>query len=204
MAGRTQSIPFTGRVNSDRAATPRLRGAFEDGNTVRLLDIFDEEPHEKKRSRTRDDRMRAEARAKVRAKERAKARARARVRARRSGRAEEATRAKALAPAMSAGFVIAITMVSILTVVFCIHYLKLRSQVIHQSETIAAMETSLSRLKADNDAYENSAQASVNMEDVKETALNKLGMHYATESQIRYYNADDESYVRQYEKLGGG
>ena len=39
------------------------------------------------------------------------------------------------------------------------------------------------------------------MEEVKDAALNKLGMHYAAESQIRYYDADDDCYVRQYESV---
>jgi len=41
------------------------------------------------------------------------------------------------------------------------------------------------------------------MDDVRQTALSKLGLHYATESQIGYYNADDESYVRQYTDING-
>ena len=94
-----------------------------------------------------------------------------------------------------------LTVVCVVTLLLCVHYLQLRSQVIHQNETIAEMESTLSRLKADNDAYADEAQSSLDMEAVKNTALNKLGLHYATESQIRYYNADDESYVRQYENV---
>ena len=56
----------------------------------------------------------------------------------------------------------------------------------------------------DNDAYYKQAMASVTMEDVKDTALNKLGMHYASESQIRYYDSSNESYVRQYESVPAG
>ena len=94
-----------------------------------------------------------------------------------------------------------LTVVCVVTLLLCVHYLQLRSQVIHQNETIAEMESALSRLKAENDAYADEAQSSLDMEAVKETALNELGLHYATESQIRYYNADDESYVRQYENV---
>ncbi len=94
-----------------------------------------------------------------------------------------------------------LTVVCVVTLLLCVHYLQLRSQVIHQNETIAEMENALSRLKADNDAYADEAQSSLDMEAVKERALNELGLHYATESQIRYYNADDESYVRQYENV---
>ena len=198
MAARTTGYPTRRRVNSDRDATHRTRTLFEDGNTVRLLDIFDDPaPVRTKtapapRTRSREE-MRDHMRAKMRARTRAKARANA-----------WGGQTRAHARTMSAGYVVALTAVCIFTLFLCIHYLQLRSQVIHQNELIAATETTLSRLKADNDAYEHKALASLNMEDVKDTALNKLGLHYATESQIRYYNADDESYVRQYEKIGGG
>ena len=47
-------------------------------------------------------------------------------------------------------------------------------------------------------AYEKQTEASVDLEAIRKTALNRLGMHYATESQIRYYSAEENSYVRQY------
>ncbi|MGN0363829.1 MAG: hypothetical protein ACI4ET_13455 [Bilifractor sp.] len=108
---------------------------------------------------------------------------------------------RARAKNMSAGYVLFLSVVCIATVFLCIHYLQLRSDLTNQTEQIASMETTLSQLKADNDAYYKATMASVSMDDVRNTALNKLGMHYATESQIRYYNADDESYVRQYQSV---
>ena len=60
------------------------------------------------------------------------------------------------------------------------------------------MRTSLSKLQADNDAVYRQVIAGIDVNDIKATAINKLGMHYATESQIKYYDAADESYVRQY------
>jgi len=103
--------------------------------------------------------------------------------------------------ALGAGYVLVLTAVCVVTLLCCVYYLQLRSRVIHQNETIAAMESTLNQLRADNDAYADSAQASLDMEAVKDRALNELGLHYASESQIRYYNADDESYVRQYENV---
>ncbi|MEE1114670.1 MAG: hypothetical protein UHN88_06290 [Eubacterium sp.] len=111
---------------------------------------------------------------------------------------------RARAKSMSVGYVLFLGVMCIVSMAICIHYLRLRSDLITQTETIAEMETSLSKLQADNDAYYKQAQASVSMDDVKNTALNTLGMHYATESQIRYYNADNESYVRQYESVPSG
>lgn len=99
---------------------------------------------------------------------------------------------------MSVGYVLFLTAVCVITVFLCIHYLQLRETYTNQAETIAVMETRLSRLQADNDAYEKQTEASVDLEAIRKTALNRLGMHYATESQIRYYSAEENSYVRQY------
>lgn len=101
------------------------------------------------------------------------------------------------------GYIFFLTAVCIASVYFCIHYLQLRSALINQNETIASMQSTLSQLTEDNDALYRSTMASVSMDDVRQTALSKLGLHYATESQISYYNADDESYVRQYTDING-
>ncbi|MDY2838677.1 MAG: hypothetical protein SOT60_12200 [Bilifractor sp.] len=110
---------------------------------------------------------------------------------------------RARAKNMSAGYVLFLSAVCIVTVFLCIHYLQLRSDLTNQTEKIASMQNTLNQLKADNDAYYKATMASLSMDDVKDTALNKLNMHYATESQIRSYNAEDESYVRQYQSLSG-
>jgi cell division septal protein FtsQ len=101
------------------------------------------------------------------------------------------------------GYILFLTAVCIASVYFCIHYLQLRSELINQNETIAAMQNDLSKLTTDNDALYKSALASVSMDDVRQTALTTLNLHYATESQIRYYDANDESYVRQFTDIDG-
>ena len=108
---------------------------------------------------------------------------------------------RARARSIGIGYVAFLTAVCLVSLFLCIHYLQLRSQLINQTETIAAMESKLSRLRADNDAYYKQAQASLDLEAIRETALNDLDMHYAGESQIRYYSVDGESYVRQYKEV---
>ena len=39
------------------------------------------------------------------------------------------------------------------------------------------------------------------IEDVKEAALMRLDMHYASSDQIEYYTLDQDSYVRQYKDV---
>ena len=70
-----------------------------------------------------------------------------------------------------------------------------------QYEQIAEKESEYNRLKNDNDARYNQVMGSVSMEDVKAAAENRLGMHYAGEDQIMYYDLTDGSYVRQYKDV---
>ncbi|MBR2562600.1 MAG: hypothetical protein IKE31_10715 [Eubacterium sp.] len=201
MAGRYRTTTRSNmrRVNTAGTGNNRNRRVYVDGNTVRVLDDYEEYSAGRKKkplSRKAQHRRAREDREILASAERSRKRRIKRMRA-------QQKRNKALAHSMGAGYMLMLTVVCVLTLCFCIHYLQLRSQSINQSETIAEMESSLNRLRADNDAFENELHASLNLEEIKDTALNKLGLHYATESQIRYYNADNESYVRQYKAVSG-
>ena len=112
-------------------------------------------------------------------------------------------RNRARAKNIGIGYVIFLAAVSIATLFLCVNFLQQKATLTTQSETIAQKESELNRLKADNDAYYNTAMASVTLDDVKDAALNRLGMHYATESQIIYYSTDEDSYLRQYQDVPG-
>ncbi len=99
------------------------------------------------------------------------------------------------------GYVFFLALICVFTMTLCVRYLQKKAELTRQNEIIAAKESQLNKLKADNDAYYAQVLASLTLEDVKEAALNRLGLHYATESQIQYYNAAENSYVRQYQNL---
>ena len=42
------------------------------------------------------------------------------------------------------------------------------------------------------------------LEDVKNAAINRLGMHYPDSEHMRYYTLTDDSYVRQYTDVSTG
>ena len=168
------------RVNSERteekrAQRERVRGRYEeDGNAVRWL----EEPVQEETPERKKPGPR-----KV---------------------SEQTRKNRARAASMGPGYVLFLTLVCVASVFLCIHYLKLRETLTNQEETIAAMRSSLSDLQADNDASYREVLAEIDVEDIRATAINKLGMHYATESQIEYYDSTDESYVRQYTSVPSG
>ena len=107
------------------------------------------------------------------------------------------------AMSMSRGFVVFLSAMSIVAMFMCVSYVQLKTEITRQTKKIASLQTDLNDLKSDNDALENSYEASVDLTQVYETATEKLGMHYPNEKQIILYNADGSGYVRQYADVPG-
>lgn len=80
-------------------------------------------------------------------------------------------------------------------------YVSLQNSVTTRLNNIAALQNELSELNADNNAAESRISTSTNLSDVKEAAINRLGMVYATSSQIVYYNTDTSDYMSQYHDI---
>lgn len=197
------------RVNS-RSYRRQMRHTVEDGNAVRVPE-WEREPGRAPKKRSAPERRperqsapertpkRQSAPEKTRTGRKKKQTRQTRVRSRATQRRLEENRARETR--FGVGYVAFLSAVCIITVLLCINYLHLRSRVTTQTVKIASMESSLSSLKQDNDAYYKDVIASVTIDDVREAALNRLGMHYPSEDEIRYYSTDDGSYVRQYQDV---
>ena len=98
---------------------------------------------------------------------------------------------------MNPGYVIFLTLAMIVTVVVCIQYLMLRSDVTNKVKELAKLEAQLNEMKAENDDTENRITGAVDLEEVKYRAMNELGMQYAHSDQIVAYECEDTDYVRQ-------
>lgn len=102
---------------------------------------------------------------------------------------------------MNMPYVVFLAVASIATVFVCINFLQLQAQGITYRNEIARLESRLSTMKLANDnAYEN-AISSVNMEEVKDIAINELGMVYADEGQVITYSRQEGDYIRQYREI---
>lgn len=103
--------------------------------------------------------------------------------------------------AISRGFVAFLAVCCLITTVLCVSYLQERSRLITLNDEIGILESQYTRIKGDNDAKYNQIISSFTMEDVKDAALNRLGMHYAGADQVQYYSLSQDSYVRQYKEV---
>ena len=102
---------------------------------------------------------------------------------------------------MNVPYVSFLTAVSVATVFVCVNFLQHQSEGISYRNEIASLESQLTEQKLANDNAYEEALSSVNMEDVKNIAVNDLGMTYADEGQIIIYSNQDGDYIRQYTEI---
>ena len=102
---------------------------------------------------------------------------------------------------LSRGYVVFLVLICAATVFMCVNYLRLKATITTQQSNNETLASELSSMKAENDALYDSVMGSLDLESIKETAINQYGMHYATQDQIIWYNADNSGYARQYQKV---
>ena len=76
-----------------------------------------------------------------------------------------------------------------------------QSQVTQRMEHIASLESQITDLKADNDARYKEIVTAVDLDYIKDVAINQLGMQYATEDQIIYYSVEKDNFMDQYSDI---
>lgn len=102
---------------------------------------------------------------------------------------------------MNTAYTLFLAFAAIATLSVCVWYLQLRFEMTSHTSNVAAMEQELADLKEENTTRENSILDSVNLEDVKEYAINSLGMVYADSSQIITYQNPAGDQVKQYQEI---
>ena len=88
-----------------------------------------------------------------------------------------------------------------LTCFMLVGYVALQTNVTTRMSNIATLENELSTINADNNAAESRIATTTNLTDIKDRAINDLGMVYATSNQIVYYNIDGSDYMSQYQDI---
>lgn len=102
---------------------------------------------------------------------------------------------------MSPGYVVFLAVAMAAMVGVCGVYLKLQSDIANRMKTVAALESQVTSLKTDNDANLKRINTSIDLESIKNTAINELGMVYPSKDQIIYFHIDTSDYMNQYEDI---
>ena len=79
--------------------------------------------------------------------------------------------------------------------------IRIRSNVTQQMKEVAALESRLEDTRADNDAKYKQITTSVDLNHIRDVAINQLGMKYASSDQIVYYTVDNSNYMDQYNDI---
>lgn len=101
----------------------------------------------------------------------------------------------------SIGYTLFLAAASVLTLWVCAGYLKLQADNTARSKNIVALEEQLSDLRAENDDEYNRVTSSVDLEEVRNIAINELGMVYAEADQVVLYDGSGSDYVKQYAEI---
>lgn len=102
---------------------------------------------------------------------------------------------------MNGGYVMFLFVALSLAGVILIGYISLQSDISTAIRLVAQYESQLNIMKSDNDEELSRINSEINLEDIKEIAINELGMTHAKEGQVIEVASENSDYVRQYEKL---
>ena len=91
-----------------------------------------------------------------------------------------------------------LTMGVIIFGLFAGAYIKIQSDITARLKTISKLESQIADLKAENDEAYKRINTVIDLDAIKNTAINELGMFYATQDQIVYYKVEDDDYMNQY------
>lgn len=102
---------------------------------------------------------------------------------------------------MNKGYVVFLSLCVLLSAFAAVSLIQMQSQMSQRMKNVANLESQIANLRADNDAKYKELTTSVDLEYVKDVAMNQLGMTYATEEQVIYYSIDNENYMDQYSNI---
>lgn len=76
-------------------------------------------------------------------------------------------------------------------------YVSLKSDITNKLEHISTLEAQLNDLKLENDATYSRINSNMDLEEIRDIAINELGMTYAKEGQTMTFVSENGDYVRQ-------
>ena len=170
-------------VNSSRPTTTYSYG-YVDGNTVRKLEPSPYEGREYEQKRRYEQERR-----------------RARLERERLHHQEIAKKNRSKVIKMDLRYTFFLALAVTATLMICIYYLSLQSQVTTQNKTISALKSELNTLVDENLATQERISNAINLDEVYAIATEDMGMSYAAKNQIVYYSDTTEDYVKQYKEI---
>lgn len=102
---------------------------------------------------------------------------------------------------LSVPYCLFLAVACVLTLALGAFYLQQQALSTSSQKTIASLESQLAELKKTNADDLNRIETSVNLEEIRNIAINELGMVYATAENVVMYENTKQNYVSQYEEV---
>ena len=90
---------------------------------------------------------------------------------------------------------------AIVTLVICVQYVQLQSEITYHLKRINRLETELNDLMLLNNETDKRINLYIDLDYIYQVATQELGMRYANKDQILRYNNSGAEYVRQYKDI---
>lgn len=104
---------------------------------------------------------------------------------------------------MNKGYVTFLAVAAIVTLFACVQYLQLQSDITSRSKRITSLQQELSAAKETNTTRYNVAMNTMNLEEIRDIAMNQFGMVYANEEQVIKYQSPTGKTVTRYAAIPG-
>lgn len=101
------------------------------------------------------------------------------------------------ASALNLPYVLFLTAALIFSSYTLIHYLQVRAEMVSTVKNISSLESKLNKMTVENDERENAINSSIDLDEIKRIAIEKLGMVYAQDGQVITYSGEGNDYVLQ-------
>ena len=109
-------------------------------------------------------------------------------------------REKALGTNM--GMVIFLSIALVAVTFCCVRYIRMRALYMNSVDKVAELESTLTSLMEDNDAYYSSVISNVDLIELKKQAVSQLGLNTPSEAQMQTYTLEDNGgYLWQYQDI---
>lgn len=170
------------QTSKRQSSAYRKSGVYVDGSTARRLEeVPSYAPRRRRRTESR--------------------RKRAAVPEKQARLSEQARRNREKAMEIGKGYVVFLAVVCILILGISIHYLQLQYEITSRKKTVSQLESSLNQLKEENDAYYSQVTSETDLNEIRKTAIGRLGMKLPEEDQVWTYETEGRSYVRQFQDV---
>ncbi len=123
---------------------------------------------------------------------------------RKRSRRNAARRNRQRALYMNRGYVAFLSICVVISAVAAFLLVRIQMDIKDRMNNIATLESQITDLKADNDERYKRITTSVDLNRIKDIAVNELGMDYAGQDQVIYYTVEKTNYMDQYSDIPEG